>query len=80
MRDSLKPARRIEARGKLARERLIVRETALSGRADRPVVKTHSLKIAVFDPRHLGLHQHDAVLEILRAGIGPRLESLLVSG
>src|SRR5581483_638906 len=80
MRDGLKSARRIEARGKLARERLIVRETVLSGRADGPVVKAHCIQIAVFDPRHLGLYQCEAVLEIWRAGTGPALELVLVSG
>src|SRR5215471_3352246 len=73
MRDSLKPARCIEARGKLVRERLVVRETVLSGRPDGPVVKTHCIEIAVFDPRYFGLDQHGAILEIRGAGMGPAL-------
>jgi hypothetical protein len=80
MRDSLEPASRVETRSDLVGERFILHETVLSSRADGLVVKTHGVKIAVFDSRRFTLHQHGAALEILRAAMRPAVELALVFG
>ena len=80
MRDSLESTRGVEARSNLVRERFIVHETVLSGRSDGLVVKTHSVKISVFDARYFSLHQHGAAFEILGAAMRPAVELAFVSG
>ena len=80
MRDLLEAARRVEARGELVGERLVVDEAVGVGRADGLFVKMLGVELAAFDPRDLRADQRGAVLEVLRAILRPDLELSVVGG
>src|SRR5947208_6612681 len=77
--DVFEAARRVEARGELVGERLVVDELVGAGRADRFLVQAFGIELAAFDPRDLGSHEGGAVLEVLRAIRRPDLELLVMS-
>src|SRR5258708_23211884 len=70
--------RRIEARGALVGERLIVNKVVGAGRADGLFVKVHGIERAAFDPGDFRPDQCGAVLEILRAICRPDRELSVV--
>ena len=76
MRDFLEAARRVEARGELVGERLVVDKAVCAGRADGLFVEALGIELAAFDPGDLRADQRGAVLEILRAILRPDLELL----
>src|SRR6267142_1756430 len=77
--DPLDSARRVEARGELARERLVVDESVRPRRSDRPLVEAHRVGMAALDARDLGADEYGAVLEVRWAVLGPLLELAMVS-
>ena len=80
MRDLLETARRVEARGELVGERLVVDKAVCARRADGLFVKALGVELAAFDACDLGADQRGAVLEILRAILRPDFELPVVSG
>ncbi len=74
MRDLLEAARRVEARGELVGERLIVDEAVGARRADGLFVKPLGVELAAFQAGDLGADQRGAVLEVLRAILRPDLK------
>ena len=79
-RDLLEPAPRVEACGQLIGERLVVHEAVCAGRADRLFVEALRIELAPVEACDLRAHQRGAVLEVLRAGVGPLLEQTVVPG
>ena len=78
--DVLERAGRVEARGQLVSERLVVNKAVGTGRADGSFVEAHRLDIAAVDARDLGAHQRSAVLKILRAVRRPHVEVTVMGG
>src|SRR5207244_5739432 len=74
------PTRRVEARGQLIGDRLIMDKAACVRRADGPIVETHRIELAAFDARDLRADERGAVGEVLRAVLGPLLELAVVGG
>ena len=68
------PKRRVETRGELIGERLVVNEVICVGRADRIFVKVRGIALAAFDTCNLSAHQRSPVFEILRAMPRPKFE------
>src|SRR5262245_10377123 len=79
MRDLLKATCRIEARGELIGERLIVHKSVRLRRADGLFVQPLGIELAALNARDLGAHQCGAVFKILRADLRPYLELFVVS-
>src|SRR5262250_1459161 len=71
---------RVEARGQLVGERLVVDEAIGLRRAEGPVVEVDRLERTVFQPRDLCADQRGAVLEIFRAALRPLLELPATAG
>src|SRR5215470_18402281 len=71
LRDLLEPTRRVETRGELVRDSLVVDESVAAGRPVGLLVQAHRIEIATFDAGDLRADQRGAVLEILRAMLGP---------
>ena len=76
----VKPARPVEGGSALIGDRLVVDEAVDAGRADGLLVEAHRVNIAAFDARDLRADQRGAVLEVLRAVVGPLLELAVVAG
>ena len=72
--DLVESKRRVETRGELIGERLVVDEAICVGRADRMFVKVLGIELAAFDTCNLRAHQRGAVFEILRAMPRPKFE------
>src|SRR6266851_2495552 len=70
---------RVEPRGELVGDRLIVYEAVAVRRADGLFVKLLGVEHAVFDPCNLRAYQCGAVFKILRAMLCPYLVLFLVS-
>ena len=70
----LEAARRIEIRGKLVREALVLDEALLPGGPDGRFVEALGIELPAFDPRDLGADQRGAVLEIFGAIRRPDLQ------
>src|SRR3954470_14044826 len=70
-RDLLEPAGRVEARGQLVGERLVVNEPVRMRGANRLFVEMLRVERAAVEARDLGTYQRRAVLEILRTVLGP---------
>ena len=80
MRDLLETACRVEARGELVGERLIVDKAVCARRADGLFVEVLGIELAAFDACDLCAYQRGAVFEILRAILRPYFELSVVSG
>src|ERR1700723_3427098 len=76
--DSLKSARRIEPRGQLIGESLVLNKAALAPQPNCLFKKAFSVETPVFDAGYLRRHQSMAILEILGAGLGPDFKLLVV--
>ena len=76
----LEATRRVEARGEFVGERLVVDKAVGAGRADGLFVEPLGIELAAFDAGDLRADQRGAVLEILRAILGPDLELSVVGG
>ena len=74
MRDLIEATRRVEPRGELVSERLIVNKAVDAGRADGLLVQAFGIEFAAFQSGHLGADQRGAVLEIFRAILCPDFE------
>src|SRR5262245_66008260 len=65
---------RVEARGTLIRDRLIVDEPVCAGRPDGLFVELLGIERATFEARDLGSDKRGTILEVHRAVLGPLLE------
>src|ERR1700733_7396009 len=78
MRDLLEITCRVEARGELVGERLIVDKAVRLGGTNGSFVETLGIELAIFDARDLGPHQGGPILEILRTIFRPYFELSVV--
>src|SRR6202166_629934 len=78
--DRFNTTRRVEARGQLAGERLIVDKAVCAGRADGLFVEALGIELAALNTCDLGAHQCGAVFEILRAILRPSCELSVMDG
>ena len=74
------PTRRVEARGELVCERLVVDEAVGACRADGLFVEVLSIELAPLQARDLGADQRGAVLEVLRTVLRPDLQLPVMRG
>lgn len=79
MRDLREPTRRVEARGKVVGDRLIVDKAVRVRRTDGLFVKTLSIELAALYARDLRARQCGAVFEIVGAILCPYCEQPVVS-
>ena len=80
MGDRFKTARRVEARGQLVGERLIVDKAVCAGRADGLFVEALGIGFAALNACNLRSDQRGAVLEILRTIFCPYFQLSVVRG
>src|ERR1700674_3450943 len=80
MRDLLKTTRRVEARGQLVGEGLIVDKAVCARRADGLFVEALGIEFAALNACNLRTDQRSAVLEILRAILRPNCELSVMDG
>ena len=78
MRDRFKTTRRVEARGQLVGERLIVDKAVCAGRADGLFVEALGIELAALNACNLRANQRGAVFEILRAIFCPYFQLSVV--
>ena len=76
--DSLKAARRIEPRGQLIGESLVLDKAALAPQPNCLFIEAFCVETPVFDAGYLRRDQSMAILEVLRAGLGPDFKLLVV--
>ena len=74
----LEATRRVETRGELIGERLVVNKAVCLCRADGLFVKVHGIERAAIDPCNLRANQRSPVLEVLRAVLRPYFELSVV--
>src|SRR6267142_7214769 len=75
--DRLEPARRIEARGNLMGQALVLHEAVLACRVNGLFVQTHCNGVSPFETRDLGRHQCVLVGERRWTVFGPLAQLLL---
>ena len=76
----LESTRRIEARGELVGERLVVDEAIVASKANGVFIQTLGIELAAFEAGDLGADQRSAVFEIFRAVRCPHLELRVMDG
>ena len=76
--DILKAARRIEPRGQLIGESLVLDKAVLAPQPNCLFIEAFCVETPVFDAGYLRRDQSMAILEVLRAGLRPDFELLLV--
>ena len=69
--DRLEAARRVEPRGHLMGQTLVLHETMLAGRSNGLLVQTHRIGVSPFEAGDLGRHQRVLVGESRRIVVGP---------
>src|SRR5262245_4948839 len=80
VRDLLETTRRVEARGELVGDRLVVDKAVGPRGTDSPFVQAHRVNVAALDSRDLRTDQRDPVLKVLRAMLRPDPQLTVVGG
>src|SRR5690349_17773817 len=80
MGDRFKTTRRVEVRGQLVGERLIVDKAVCAGRAEGLFVEALGIEFAALNARNLRTDQRGAVREIIRTIFCPYFQLSLVRG
>src|SRR5215831_16118376 len=80
IRDFVEPACRVEARGDLVGNRLIMDESVRVCGADRLFIEAHRVEVAAFYSCDFRANQGGAIFEILGAILRPYFELFKVSG
>ena len=76
--DSLEAARCMEPRRQLACEAFVLDEAVLARQSNSLFVEAFRVEAPIFDARYLRRDQGTAILEVLRAGLRPDFNPLLM--